>query len=288
MVFPLICKSACCSLIVRLKFLLYELSCIVVGYREGFILKPLIGITSNTSKDDSIGIITRQGTRKQDWHLLADDYIKSVEKAGGAPLIIPVLEEKTSIEKILGTIDGIIFSGGLDLSPIVYGEAPLPGMGLIDPDRDKHELKLGKKVLYEMDIPVLGICRGMQLLNVAAGGTLFQDIKMYRESSFNHSLLDVAPKDYLAHEICISPESKLHKIFYEDKLMVNSFNHQAVKTVGRGFIVTMEANDGLIEGIEIPGERFIVAVQWHPEMLIDSHDFPLDLFREFVNHAINR
>lgn len=136
-----------------------------------------------------------------------------------------------------------------------------------------------------MDIPVLGICRGIQLLNVITGGTVYQDIKQQKKDSFNHAMLDLGPKDYLAHDVKIKPGSRLHSIFKEDKIKVNSLNHQAVKTPGKGFTVTMEAEDGLIEATEMNGERFVVAVQWHPEMLIDKYDYYLRLFKAFIKDS---
>ncbi len=176
----------------------------------------------------------------------------------------------------------------MDIDPRYYGENPGYGLGRIEPERDRHELELAKKVLYEMDIPVLGICRGIQLLNIAAGGNVYQDIRLEKEYSFNHGMLDLAPKDYLAHQVSIKPGSLLHTIFKEERIWVNSFNHQAVKDLGKGFEVTMEADDGLIEGIEIPGNRFVAAVQWHPEMLIDKYDYYLGLFEAFIEASSRR
>jgi len=214
--------------------------------------------------------------------------VKAVERAGGTPLIIPVVTELSHIQKILDLIDGIIFSGGVDIDPRYYGENPGYGLGRVEPERDRHEFELGKKVLYEMDIPVLGICRGIQLLNVVTGGTVYQDIRLEKDYSFNHGMLDLAPKDYLAHEVNIKPGSLLHSIFQKERIRVNSFNHQAVKTPGKGFTVTMEADDGLIEGMEIPGKRFVAAVQWHPEMLIDKYEYYLRFFEAFVEASSKR
>jgi len=254
----------------------------LTGIPGGFLIKPLIGITSNTADDDRIGLITRQGAKKQEWQLLADDYIKSVERAGGIPLIIPVVKKLSSIARVLDLLDGIIFSGGVDIDPYYYGEPPGYGLGRIEPERDRHEIELGQKVLYEMEIPVMGICRGIQLLNIVAGGSVYQDIRLDREHSFNHGMLDIAPKDYLAHEVSIKPGSLLHSIFKAERIRVNSFNHQAVKELGKGFEVSMEAEDGLIEGIEMAGERFVSAVQWHPEMLIDKYAYYLRFFEAFI------
>lgn len=244
-------------------------------------MKPIIGICANYATDDKIGIITELGFPKQEWQLLANDYIKAIELAGGSPLIIPVVEDFENTERILPILDGILFSGGSDIDPSYYGELPQYGLRTVTPFRDSHEIALAKKILFETSIPVLGICRGIQLLNVAAGGTLYQDLQRYRSEGFNHTLINV-PKDYPMHEAAIKPDSKLHKIFKKDKIKINSFNHQAIKTIGGDFEATMIAPDGLIEGIESPGNRFVVAVQWHPETMIERYPEYLVLFKEFV------
>ncbi|MDQ0338033.1 putative glutamine amidotransferase [Caldalkalibacillus uzonensis] len=247
-------------------------------------MKPIIGICANYSKDEKLGLITGLGLPGQEWQLLADDYIKAIERAGGSPIILPITKHIDSLSGILHLLDGILFSGGTDIDPLHYGELPRYGLGLIDPERDAHELQLAKKVLYEMEIPVLGICRGIQVLNVAAGGTLYQDLQRQRPEGFNHTVKE-APKYHPTHIVHIKERSRLHSIFKKDTIGVNSFNHQAICQVGDGFDVTMTAPDGLIEGIEWTGDRFAVAVQWHPEMMIDRYPEYMCLFEEFVNHC---
>lgn len=244
-------------------------------------MRPIIGICANYSTDDRVGVNSGLGLPGQEWQVLADDYIKAVERAGGIPLILPVTERPETLLSVLSKLDGILFSGGTDIDPRYYGEWPGPALGVIDPRRDRHEIELAKTVLSEMDMPVLGICRGCQLLNVASGGTLYQDLQLERPEGLFHTHLK-SPKYHPVHPVSIKPGSRLHAIFGREELEVNSFNHQAIKRVGGGFEVTMTAPDGLVEGIEMPGERFVVAVQWHPEMMIDRHPDYLVLFQAFV------
>lgn len=244
-------------------------------------MKPIIGICTNHSFDDSIGTMTNLGFRGQDWQVIAGDYIKAVELAGGCPVIIPIVDKVDTIWEFVKRLDGIIFTGGSDINPYHYGENPMDGLSTVNPFRDYHEIELCKKVLYETEIPILGICRGCQLINITAGGTLYQDLKTQWLDGFNHNLANF-PKYYPSHEVVIEEESKLRDIFGKSTLGVNSFNHQAIKDLGKDLIPTMKSEDGLIEGIEMEGHRFVVAVQWHPEMMVEKDESYLDYFRYFI------
>ena len=247
-------------------------------------MKPLIGICANYSTNDTVGFITELGLQGQEWQLLANDYIAAIERAGGIPVILPITEKLETCTQLLGKLDGILFSGGTDIDPQYYGELPRYGLGTIDPKRDQHELALAKKVLFETDLSVLGICRGIQLLTAATGGTMYQDLERERPDGMNHTIKKVV-KHHPVHGVTITKESKMHQIFRSERINVNSFNHQAVKTLGQGFKATMTAPDGLIEGIEMMGDRFVCAVQWHPEMMIDHHPEYLSLFKAFVENC---
>ncbi|GAA4716372.1 gamma-glutamyl-gamma-aminobutyrate hydrolase family protein [Brevibacillus fulvus] len=247
-------------------------------------MRPLIGICANYSYDERIGTEGAMGARGQEWQVLADDYIKAVERAGGTPVILPITERPETLERILDLLDGVILSGGTDLDPRFYGEAPHFGLGMVDARRDAHEIVLAKKVLYGTELPILAICRGCQLLAVVSGGSLYQDLRTERPNSFNHSLPN-GQKDHLSHSVTVSAQSKLHHLFADGEVMVNSFHHQAIKQAGDGFQITMQAPDGVIEGIEQSGERFVVGVQWHPEMIIDQGEVYQQLFRLFVEQA---
>ncbi|QKG85479.1 gamma-glutamyl-gamma-aminobutyrate hydrolase family protein [Kroppenstedtia pulmonis] len=244
-------------------------------------MKPVIGITANYSTDETIGLKSELGVRGQEWQILAHDYIHAVEQAGGTPVILPLTQSTDSLHRILSLLDGILFSGGSDIDPQHYGELPRYGLGSLDSHRDQHELMLVKKALDEMDIPVLGICRGFQLMNVARGGTLYQDLRLEKPDGMNHALKG-APKYHPVHTVSIREGSKLRGIFGQESIGVNSFNHQGIKKLGEGFEVTMSAPDGLTEGIEMVGERFVVAVQWHPEMMVEHDPMYQALFKRFV------
>lgn len=244
-------------------------------------MKPVIGILSNYSEDDDIGIKRGIGAVGQEWQVIADDYIKSVEMAGGCPVVIPIVKEINSVEKILKFLDGIIFTGGSDINPALYGESPSYELGTICTLRDEHELELAKKVLFQMNIPVLGICRGIQLLNIATGGTLYQDIKTQKQDAFCHSLTNY-PKYYPTHKVELISSSKLYKIFRNETLNVNSLHHQAIKDIGANWEISMISSDGIIEGIEMSGERFVAAVQWHPEMMAEHSSEAIKIFQEFI------
>ncbi|MED4911329.1 gamma-glutamyl-gamma-aminobutyrate hydrolase family protein [Brevibacillus centrosporus] len=250
-------------------------------------MKPLIGICANYTIDDSVGTKSGLGLPGQEWQVLADDYVKAIERSGGVPVILPVTDSPETLHPLLSVLNGVLFSGGSDIEPTYYGELPRPGLGEIDPKRDKHEIALIKKVLNETNLPVLGICRGSQLLNVAMGGTLYQDLQLERPEGMPHTLKH-APKYHPTHPAGVLPGSRLEAIFQTQELWVNSFNHQAVNKLGQGLKVTMTAPDGLVEGIEAPGERFVVAVQWHPEMMIDRHGEYLRLFEAFVQACCER
>ena len=244
-------------------------------------MKPIIGICANYSIDEQVGIKSGLGTKGQEWQLLSSDYTSAIEQAGGAPVILPVTQGIESLEPVLAMLDGLLFTGGTDLDPRYYGEWPGPKLGSIVPARDRHEIALAEKALHEMDIPIFAICRGAQVLNVAAGGSLYQDLQLDRPEGLFHTHM-MAPKYHPVHPVTIKAGSKLHAIFGTEEIWVNSFHHQAVKKVGSGFEVTMTAPDGLVEGMEMPGERFVVAVQWHPEMMFDRDSRYLAIFQAFV------
>ncbi len=244
-------------------------------------MKPVIGVCTNYSLEKSVGTQTRLGLQDQAWHLIADDYISAIEKAGGVPIILPVTENEETRQQLLSQIDGILFTGGSDLDPQLYGELPSYGLGPVQPRRDQHEINLAKRALYETDLPILGICRGMQLLNVVTGGTLFQDLKQDKPEGMNHGL-STSPKAHPVHPVAITKDSLFHHVFESETIGVNSYHHQAIRQIGEGFEATMVAPDGLIEGIEWKGDRFVCAVQWHPEMMATSVPQIASLFNAFI------
>jgi putative glutamine amidotransferase len=250
-------------------------------------MKPIIGICTNYSSDENVGLITDLGMRSQEWDLIAHDYVKAVEMAGGAPLIIPVTTRAENIEPVLRILDGIIFTGGSDIDPQCYGELVQFKLQGIEPVRDEHEIKLAKMVLADADIPVMGICRGMQLINVVRGGTLYQELGSQRKNEFNHCM-EMYPKHYPAHDVTFEDKSFLKSVFGKAAIGVNSLHHQGIKTLAQGFAVTAVAPDGLAEGIELTGDRCIFGVQFHPEMMIDNDPELLKLFEAFVKKCSSK
>ena len=223
--------------------------------------RPVIGITGNYGEQ----------TCK-----LADGYYRSVQKAGGVPVIIPPLNDTDSIINTLEHIDGLLLSGGADYNPLYAGEEPLPSLHGINSERDLPELLI-TRLAYNRQIPILGICRGIQTLAMALGGTVRQDIG---QTTVKHS--QDADRSEPTHSVAVEKDSTLYHIYNkEEKLFVNSFHHQAVGDAGQLFRVTATAADGTIEAIESNEYKSILGVQWHPECLAEG----LPLFTWLVNEA---
>ena len=191
------------------------------------------------------------------------DYEESVRRAGGEVRILDYA--KDTPEEVVGSVDGILLPGGGDVLPSIYGEAPHPAFDAAEPGRDAFELELARRA-SEADLPLFAICRGIQVLNVARGGTLVQHIPDQLRDSLNHVLRE--PSFGIAHDVWISEASLLERLMREriegDTCAVNSRHHQAIKDVGTGLVVTATAPDGVIEAVEDPGKRFCLGVQWHP------------------------
>ncbi len=224
-------------------------------------MQPIVGIT---------------GSRRSGEHtlLFKDDYVRAVQRAGGMAVLLPPTTEESLLNHYIELCQGILFTGGGDFDPIYWDEEAAPESGEIDPVRDKFELNLAAKAMHKHR-SVLGICRGSQLLNVAAGGSLWQDV----QSTIAHA--QKAPRYHPIHAIFIEPGSRLAGIMQATEIRVNSFHHQAVKRLGSGFNITAMAGDGTIEAIERPDSRFCIGVQWHPECMQDIYS--ARLFKAFVD-----
>lgn len=206
------------------------------------------------------------------------DYVESIRRAGGDPRVLPVTDPP-SVEGI----DGLLFTGGGDVDPLHYGQSSHPKTGAPDSTRDTFELALARLALAN-DTPMLAVCRGLQVVNVAAGGTLIQDIESEVNQALGHQV--ETPLSAIAHEVWISRGSALSSIMQEELadseiLHVNSRHHQAIKQAASGFTVSATAPDGVVEAIERPSARFCIAVQWHPENFWRTGEFR-SLFEEFV------
>ena len=236
-------------------------------------MKPLIGITGNIhimNEKDNIPGLQRDYVNRS--------YALSVKMSGGIPLIIPAMEDEEGLRSILGRIDGLILSGGYDIAPDLYGEEPRASLGYTMRDVDMFYLS-AIRTACSMDLPLFGICKGHQAINVAFGGTLYQDIGE-KGAVLKHS--QSAPEMDPSHSVSIEEGTFLHNLL-GSSAMVNSFHHQAIKAPAPGLKIAAASSDGIIEAFEMEGGR-IIGVQWHPEMMAaHGNGDMLALFRYFVD-----
>jgi len=211
-------------------------------------------------------------------------YVEAVATAGGAPVVIPLNLDEGALRAIYERLDGLLLAGGEDVHPRHYGEAIHEKCGQRDNARDTVELTLARWALAE-GLPVLGICRGIQVLNVAAGGTLYQDIASQMPGSLKHDCWPDYPRNYLAHQVTVNGDSHLPAILGQSRVAVNSTHHQAVKDVPPDFRAVAWAPDGVIEAIEGNDHLFALGVQWHPEELVEDAPPMRRLFEDFVSAA---
>jgi putative glutamine amidotransferase len=215
-----------------------------------------------------------------------EDYVKAVEQAGGQPR---VLEVGQSPRDVIGTLDGLLLTGGGDVDPAWYGEDRHPSLHDAEPGRDEFEMDLARRAV-DADLPVLAICRGAQVLNVASGGSLVQDIPSSVQTDLPHTIQQ--PQDAVAHDVQVVPGSRLEQalgpaVADGQRCRVNSRHHQALKTLGRDLVVSATAPDGIVEGIEVPSKHFCIGVQWHPENFWRTGEFS-PLFDAFLAAARER
>jgi putative glutamine amidotransferase len=227
--------------------------------------RPLIGLTVGPENGTS------------DYIHLRGTYVRAVEGAGGMPVLLPALTHAEAWLPALERLDGLIFPGGLDVAPAEYGETPHPTVE-VNPPLDRLELTVARWAA-RTDVPVLGICRGQQLLNVALGGSLVQHLEHHRQPE---------PHGALSHRIRVEPDSHLADLLGATDLQVNSHHHQAVARLGDGLRAVAWAPDGVIEGIESTSHPWLVAVQFHPEDLVGFHEPSQRLFAAFVEACSSR
>jgi putative glutamine amidotransferase len=215
--------------------------------------------------------------------LMSQRYVHMLVSVGAVPWIVPLLDDEATLRRIYDQVDGVFLPGGVDMDPASYGEERHELCGRTDPPRDHVELAFTRWAL-EDGKPVFGVCRGMQVINVAAGGTLYQDCGEQVPGAIKHDYFPGAgwARDYLAHEIRLAPDTRLRRVFGADTVMVNSMHHQGIRTVGEGLVPSAHSPDGLLEALEGSGDAFLVGVQWHPEMLMDTDPGTLRLFEEFI------
>lgn len=240
--------------------------------------KPLIGLTAERwssgyqpAPDSNVQGVLRT-------------YVEALLGAGALPVVIPLGLSDEDRKALVARLDGVVLPGGGDIDPAVYGQEPHPALSDVDPLRDSLELSLARDAA-QSDLPLLAVCRGIQVLNVALGGTLVQDIPSQVPDALKHSfrLVD-APREHLAHAVKVSEGSRLAAILGTPITSVNSRHHQSIDKVAPGLEVVAHAPDGVIEGVELPAHPFLIGVQWHPENLQAIPEMKR-LFVRFVEEA---
>ena len=212
---------------------------------------PLIGISGTHAAGDA----TQVGSA----------YIESVLRAGGVPVVLPINDNTDVLKAMIESIDALIMTGGEDVDPLKnYNESPVPALGEVNPKRDAFDIAL-IQLAIERGIPLLGICRGHQIINVACGGTLYQDLPSQHKSADLIKHRQQAPSWYGTHQVEIEPNSILAKILGKTSVVSNSFHHQAVKDVAPGFVITGRTGDGVVEAMEMKDNPRVFTVQFHPE-----------------------
>ena len=241
-------------------------------------MKPLIGITSASWINPETG---------WSYNRIYTPIVLSVERAGGVPIAIPTGLEEETLRALYSRLDGVLLPGGGDVDPKYYGATPHPKLGKLDPARDELELMLVRWAVQD-NVPLFGICRGHQVLNVALGGSLVQDIPSERPSTVPHDQPDELPRSRRIHDVDVNDVSRLARAIGDQHPHVNSLHHQAVANLGSGVRVTAYSPDGVIEGLEIHELDFALSVQWHPEDLAGEDEAMLRLFGSFIEAAKNR
>jgi putative glutamine amidotransferase len=241
-------------------------------------LPPIIGITA-TLKEDVDAVAERPLGR----FVRADlDYVDGVAGAGGVPVVLPPTGDETAAETVIRSLDGLLLSGGSDLDPGYYGEEPVPELGVTLPERDAFEMTLVELALRR-GMPVFGICRGMQVLNVALGGTLYQDLPSQWERDVLKHRQDT-PKWQPTHEVRVEDGSYVAGVMDRGVVKVNSYHHQGVKDLARGLLATGRSSDGVVEAVESVdvSERWLLGVQWHAEAMRGAGPQQESLFEAHV------
>jgi putative glutamine amidotransferase len=244
--------------------------------------RPLIGVPTQTLQ--AIDGIPEGLPRS--W-VMNHRYYTALALSGASPVMIPLLvDDIDALRGIYEALDGIFIAGGVDVDPSSYHEPRESLCGRTDPDRDGVEILMTQWARADGK-PLLGVCRGLQIINVAAGGSLYQDCEEFFDGAIKHDYFPNAGYDraHLAHTVSVKPGSRLHDAFGSAEIEVNSMHHQGLKDVPSGLVSTATAPDGLIEALEVPGHAYVVGVQWHPEALIDDDEGTQRLFAGFIEAA---
>jgi putative glutamine amidotransferase len=246
--------------------------------------RPVIGIPTQTLH----AIEGISDALPASW-VMSQRYFLAATAVGAVPWMIPLLDDDlATLEEIYDRLDGILLPGGVDMDPCTFGEAKLPACGQIDPARDRVEMQLARWAADEGK-PVLGLCRGLQVINVALGGTLYQDLRTQKPDAIKHDYFPTPGtgygRDYRAHEVTLAGGSRLREALGRAVVPVNSMHHQGIRDLAAPLTAVATAPDGLIEGVEAGGDQFLVGVQWHPEVFEMTDPPARQLFRNFVDAA---
>ena len=239
--------------------------------------RPLIGITAFETKYPKPPYSPLYATGQR--------YVRAIEDAGGLPVVISPALNNDTLRAMFERLDGLLMSGGGDVDPALYGEEPHESIWGLDMNRDRAELALAQWAA-EADKPVLGICRGTQVLNVALGGSLVQDIHSMVPNSLRHMFDETeTPREATTHSIKVTDGSRLSSLIQSSEAAVNSWHHQSLKQIAKDLRVVATAPDGIVEAIELPGHRFALGVQWHPEWLYHQQPEMARLFSGLIEAA---
>ena len=230
-------------------------------------MKPIIGVTPHyEGNEKALGV--RPG------------YFSVLRACGGLPLMLPLTDDARDIDQLLGLVNGILVTGGVDINPATYGEEPLPQVDPPFDDLDQFEILLIRRAIGR-DLPIFGICRGMQAINVALGGTLYQDLSSQYHTGCPHHVME-PPPERVSHRVTLLEGGYLKHLLGEKTIGVNSRHHQAIRRLADGLVQAAVSDDGIIEAIEMPKKRFVRAVQWHPELMWRHDDRQQRIIRHFV------
>lgn len=245
-------------------------------------MKPLIGITTYFVADRELEGRRVRGTAGQDMLMSNLDYARSVYEEGGLPVALPTLEEPEAAAELVGRLDGLLLAGGEDLAPALFRQEPQPGLGMVVVQRDRHEWALLAAALAR-DLPIFGICRGFQLLNVYFGGTLHQDLATCYSAEIPHFSAALG-REALVHEVSLAAGTFLRSCYGTGAIWVNSLHHQGLAALAPDLIPAAASREGLVEGFQHRTRR-VYGVQWHPEMMTERYPEHRRLFRFFVRQA---
>jgi putative glutamine amidotransferase len=238
-------------------------------------MPPLIAVLANLMTTDAGEFATREVTNRP--------YIEALTAAGGIPFIVPCLADLASLSELLNHADGLLITGGPDVAPNLYGEAPHPALGQVVPPRDLLDRLTLAYLHSRPTLPVLGICRGIQSMAVFNGAPLVQDLPAQVPEALQHN--QKAPGYHGSHELTVRPGTLLHELIGSPRVMVNSFHHQAVRQAPAGWVASAHTADGVIEALEDPRVPFCLGVQFHPELMAPQHPPLAALFTRLVEAA---